>query len=100
MIKHVILWQLKDELTEKEKETIKNQIKEGLEKLKGIVPGLTDVTVYIDPLETSNADILLDSTVEDLNALNVYASHPEHVKVKDNIIVPNVKSRVCMDYLV
>ena len=98
MIKHVILWQLKDELTEEEKTQVKKQVKLGLEGLKGVVPGLTDVTVYIDPLESSNADILLDSTVEDLNALKAYAVHPEHVKVKDNIIVPNVKSRVCMDY--
>ena len=98
MIKHVILWQLKDELTEEEKTQVKKQVKLGLEGLKGVVPGLTDVTVYINPLESSNADILLDSTVEDLNALKAYAVHPEHVKVKDNIIVPNVKSRVCMDY--
>lgn len=98
MIKHVILWQLKDELTEEEKTQVKKQVKAGLEGLKGVIPGLTDVTVYIDPLESSNADILLNSTVEDLNALKAYAVHPEHVKVKDNIIVPNVKSRVCMDY--
>lgn len=98
MIKHVIIWQLRDGLTEQEKKDVKKQIKEGLEGLIGIVPGLLEVKVYTEPLKTSNADILLDSTVENEEALKVYAGHPEHVKIKDGIIAPNVKSRVCMDY--
>ena len=40
MVKHIILWQLKDELSEDEKEKVRGQIKEGLEGLKGKVPGL------------------------------------------------------------
>ena len=41
MVKHIILWQLKDELSEEEKQTVKAGIKEGLEGLAGKVPGLT-----------------------------------------------------------
>ena len=40
MVKHVILWTLKDEITAEEKEIIKQGIKEGLEGLKGKVPGI------------------------------------------------------------
>jgi Leucine-rich repeat (LRR) protein len=43
MVKHIILWQLKDELSEEEKQTVKAGIKEGLEGLAGKVPGLTEV---------------------------------------------------------
>ena len=39
MVKHIILWQLKDELSEEEKQTVKAGIKEGLEGLAGKVPG-------------------------------------------------------------
>lgn len=35
MIKHIILWQLKDEISEQEKVEIKKGIKEGLEELQG-----------------------------------------------------------------
>lgn len=98
MIKHVILWQFKDELTSTEKEKLGAEIKEGLEALLGVVPGLTDIHVYVNPLPSSNADILLDSTVTDQAALDGYAVHPAHVKVKDGLIVPNTKLRVCMDY--
>ncbi|MDE6053898.1 MAG: Dabb family protein [Lachnospiraceae bacterium] len=40
MVKHVILWQLKDELSDSEKAEVKDGIKAGLEALKGKIPGL------------------------------------------------------------
>lgn len=98
MVRHVIIWQLKDELTEAEAKEAKASIKEGLEALVGVVPGLKEVHVYTEGLPTSNADIMLDSVCEDEAALAVYADHPEHVNIKDNVIVPVVKSRVCMDF--
>lgn len=38
MVKHVILWQLKDELSDTEKAAVKAGIKEGLEGLAGQIP--------------------------------------------------------------
>ena len=43
MVKHVILWQLKDELSATEKAAVKAGIKEGLEGLAGQIPGLVDI---------------------------------------------------------
>ena len=40
MVKHIILWQLKDELSAAEKAEIKANIKTGLEGLAGQIPGL------------------------------------------------------------
>ena len=45
MVKHVILWKLKEELTAEEKENVKAGIKEGLEGLAGNIPGLVDIKV-------------------------------------------------------
>ncbi len=98
MIKHVIIWTLKEGYSAEEAAKIKKDIKDGLEGLVGVVPGLTEVKVAIDPLPSSNADIFLDSTCEDEEALAVYAAHPAHVKVKDELIVPFVSGRVCIDY--
>ncbi len=98
MVKHVILWQFKDSLSDAEKASLGAQIKEGLEALVGVVPGLVEVKVCVSPLASSNADIYLDSTVETEADLAVYANHPAHVKVKDGLIVPNTKTRVCMDF--
>ena len=98
MVKHIILWQLKDELSEEEKQTVKAGIKEGLEGLAGKVPGLTEVHVQTQGLASSNADVMLDTTLVDETALKVYAVHPEHVKVADSKVRPYTKTRVCMDF--
>ena len=98
MIKHVILWTLKDSLSETEKADVKRGIKEGLEGLKGKIPGLTDIRVNIECLESSNADVMLDSTFENADALAGYAVHPEHVAVADNTVRPYTATRTCMDY--
>ncbi len=98
MVKHVILWQLKDELTAEQKEVAKIAIKKGLEGLEGRVPGLVEIKVNINGLETSNADIMLDSTLVDVDALKGYAVHPDHVAVANSVVKPNTKVRVCMDF--
>ena len=98
MVKHIILWQLKDEFSAEEKETIKAGIKAGLEELQGKIPGLLDIHVQKDYLASSNADVMLDSTFENEEALKGYATHPEHVKVADGKVRPFTKARVCMDY--
>ncbi len=69
MVKHVILWTLKDELSETEKEEVKKGIKEGLEGLKGVIPGLRDIVV-----------------------------NPAHVAVADGKVRPYTKTRSCLDF--
>ena len=98
MVKHIILWQLKDEFSAKEKAKIKEEIKSGLEALVGKIPGLLDVKVQIEGLASSNADLMLDSSFEDEAALKAYAIHPEHVAVADSKVRPYTKTRVCLDF--
>jgi hypothetical protein len=98
MVKHIILWTLKNDLSEDEKRTVKLGIKEGLEGLKGRIPGLVDIKVNIDGLASSNVDLMLDSTFEDEESLKGYSVHPEHVAVADGRVRPYTAVRSCMDY--
>lgn len=98
MIKHIILWQLKDELTAEEKTEVKKGIKEGLEGLAGKIPGLTEIKVQTEGLASSNAEVMLDSTFVDEAALKGYAAHPEHVAVADGKVRPYTKTRMCLDF--
>ena len=99
MVKHIILWRLKEDLTAEEKERVKQDIKAGLEGLAGRIPGLIDITVNVDDrLESSNADVMLDSTFTDEAALRAYAVHPEHVAVADGKVRPYTSLRTCLDY--
>ena len=98
MVKHIILWTLK-EMDEAQKEAVKAGIKEGLEGLKGKIPGLVDIKVITEGrLPSSNADLMLDSTFETEEALKGYSKHPEHVAVADSKVRPFTASRACLDF--
>ena len=81
MVKHIILWQLKDEYSDAEKADIK-----------------AGIHVNINGLPSSNADLMLDTTFESAEALKGYSKHPAHVAVADSKVRPYYKSRVCLDY--
>ena len=99
MVKHIILWTLNPELSEAEKQSVKLGIKTGLEGLVGKVPGLIDVNVQIDGrIASSNADLMLDCTLENEEALKVYANHPEHLAVANGKVRPYTVQRSCLDY--
>ena len=98
MVKHIILWRLRDDLAAEERERVKQDIKAGLEGLAGRIPGLTDIRVHVDGrLDSSNADVMLDSTFTDEAALKAYAVHPEHVAVADGKVRPYTSLRTCLD---
>ncbi len=98
MVKHIILWKLKDEYSEAEKEAIKKDIKEGLEGLVGKVPGLTEAHVQTEHLASSTVDLMLDTTLTDEAALKGYAVHPDHVAVADSKVRPYTQVRSCIDF--
>lgn len=98
MVKHIILWQLKEEFTAQEKAEIRKGIKKGLEGLAGQIPGLTEIKVQTEMLASSNVDVMLDSTFVDEAALKGYAVHPAHVEVADTKVRPYTKTRACIDY--
>ena len=93
MVKHIILWTLKDEYTEAQKKEIRAGIKEGLEGLKGQIPGMIDISVRTDYLPTSTVDVMLDTTFEDADALAAYAKNPKHVAVADTRVRPFTANR-------
>ena len=58
-----------------------------------------DIHVQIDGrLETSNADIMLDSTLDSFESLKGYAVHPAHVAVANGFVRPYTAVRTCLDF--
>ena len=98
MVKHIILWQLKDELSDIEKASVKLGIKDSLESLLGKIPGLLEIKVETDGLASSNADVMLYSVFESEEALKQYAVHPLHVAAADGKVRPFTKTRLCLDF--
>ena len=99
MVKHIILWKLKSEITGEKKQEVLKGIKKNLEALSGVVPGLTEIKVNCENiLGSSNADLMLDSAFESEAALKGYAIHPAHVAAADNFVRPYTEVRLCLDY--
>ena len=96
MVKHVILWNLKEE--HRDNAEIINGIKANHESLAGKIPGLLEIKVYANGLPSSNADVMLDSSFESEEALKAYAVHPDHVYVADTFVRPYTASRSCLDF--
>lgn len=98
MLKHIILWTLKADLSEEEKIAVRRGAKQQLEALAGKIEGLVDIKVNILPLSTSNTDMMLDSTFTDKDALARYAAHPLHVAAANDYIRPYYTVRSCFDF--
>lgn len=98
MVKHIILWKLKDEYDAERKAEIKRDIKRGLEGLSGQIDGLVDIKVVTEGLTSSNVDLMLDCTFTDEAALRGYSVHPKHVAVANTFVRPFTAVRSCFDY--
>lgn len=98
MVKHVILWKLKEDLPEEDKNRIMAEIKTGLESLWGKIPGLLSIKVQTEKLASSNADLMLDSLFTDEEALKGYSVHPAHVEIADTKVRPYAQIRMCLDF--
>lgn len=98
MVRHIILWKLKEEYAEDEKKELLIKIKKGLEDLKSEVSEIKEIQVHINGLDTSNADLMLESSFETAEKLAAYVIHPSHVKVAENLVKPFVEVRMCLDF--
>ena len=98
MVKHIVMWSFKEGITEEKKTELKAQIKEHLEGLVGVVPGLLKAEVVTDLLPSSTRDLCLITELESAQALADYAVNPNHVYVADTYVRPNVYNRVAMDF--
>jgi quinol monooxygenase YgiN len=82
MIKHIVLWKLKEDANGLSKQENAQAIKQKLEALKGKIEGLIAIEVGFDFLHSAeSADIVLYSTFKDKEALDFYQQHPLHKEV-------------------
>ena len=60
---------------------------------------MTEIKVNISGrLDSSNCDVMLDSTLESAEALKAYATHPAHVEVANTKVRPYTVQRTCLDF--
>lgn len=97
MVKHVIIWSFREDLSQEEKTEATKRIKTELEALIDKIDGLTEIKVQTNPLASSSGDLMLDSTFVSEEALKAYQVNPDHVKAAQ-FVRSVVGERKCFDY--
>ena len=98
MIKHIVMWKLKDEAEGADRAANAREMKRRLDQCANIVPGqLAFEVVLAQPGLEATYDVVLYSEFADKAALDAYIQHPTH-----KAVVPFIgavrEGRQCMDY--
>jgi len=98
MIKHIVMWKLKEAVEGLTKKEIAEKIKRDAEALTDKIEEIRDfeVGINLNPSEAAY-DVSLYATFDSMEALDKYQNHPEHVKVAE-FIGKVRESRVVVDY--
>ncbi|MGC2774259.1 MAG: Dabb family protein [Bradyrhizobium sp.] len=84
-IRHIVMWRLRAE-TAAERAAARLKVKTLFEGLKGRIDGLTHIEVGVDVSDVDYAcDVVLFSEFTSSAALQAYASHPEHLRVREEL---------------
>ena len=98
MVKHIVFWKMKAELTGAARDEALRTIKAGFEALQGVIPGLLSIEVGIDFLHSpESADFSLFCEFESRAALDAYQAHPAHQAMVPLVRDVRIERRV-VDY--
>lgn len=97
MIKHLVLFKLKAELSTDAKKVLMNNFKEAIEALPAKISVIRKVEVGLNINPNETWDIALYSEFDSLEDVKIYATHPDHIAAA-TIIADAKESRSCVDY--
>lgn len=98
MLKHIVMWKLKDAAEGADKLANAREMKRRLDECANIVPGqLKFEVVLAQPGLEATYDVVLYSEFADKAALDAYINHPTH-KAAVPFIGAIREGRQCMDY--
>ena len=98
MIKHIVMWKLKENAGGRSKNDNAKMIIEKICSIKGKIPGMGALEVGIDFNRSAQAyDLALYSEFDSVRSLDFYQNHPEHAAVKD-FIKDATEERCVVDY--
>jgi heme-degrading monooxygenase HmoA len=98
MIKHIVMWKLKEHAEGADKATNARKMKTLLDACAGLVPGILEFeTAVADPALEATYDVVLYSSFASKEALDAYQQHPQHQALKPFFGAVR-EARQCMDY--
>jgi hypothetical protein len=100
MIRHIVMWNLKDHAEGADKLTNLEKAKKLLLSCAQVVPGIHAFEVATDmPGMDCTNDLVLHMLLDDAQVLAAYQNHPDHLAIKP-FMKAVVQERRCMDFIV
>ncbi len=82
MIRHVVMWKLRGD-SPVEREAARRLVKTSVEAMRGEIPGMLSIELGLDMSGVDYAcDAVLVADFESQSALDGYATHPAHLRMK------------------
>ena len=97
MVKHIVMFKLKETLSAEEKLVVMNDFKAAIEALPAKIDVIRKVFVGLTINEAEQWDICLESEFDSLEDVKLYAAHPDHVAAA-GILKDAKQDRACVDY--
>ena len=97
MVKHIVMFKLKDTLSKEEKLVVMKDFKAAIEALPAQIDVIRKVFVGLNINEAEQWDICLESEFDSLDDVKLYAAHPAHVAAA-GILKDAKQDRACVDY--
>ena len=97
MVKHIVLFKLKENLSQDEKLSVMKNFKAAIEALPSTIDYIRKIYVGLNMNADEKWDICLESEFDSLDDVRNYAVHPAHVAAAA-IIKDAKQDRACVDY--
>ena len=97
MVKHIVLFKLKEELTQAEKADVMNRFKSAIEALPARIPTIRHIYVGLNMNPEEKWDMCLESEFDTLEDVKAYSVHPDHLAAS-GLLKDYKKDRACTDY--
>lgn len=97
MVKHIVLFKLKESLSQEEKMKVMNDFKSAIEALPARIDFIRHIVVGLNANPAEKWDICLDSEFDSLADVSAYASHPDHLAAA-GLLKDAKADRACVDY--
>ncbi len=97
MVRHIVLFRLKESLSQAEKRDIAVRFKTAIEALPEVIGFIGKIEVGLNINENEKFDIALYSEFKTLDEVKAYSAHPSHVAAA-GILTGHVDERACVDF--
>ena len=98
MVKHIVMFKLKETLSTEEKQEVGNKFKAAIEALPAQIDVIRHVFVGLNINEAEAWDICLESEFDTLEDVKFYSAHPAHVAAA-GLLKDAKADRACVDYV-